>query len=79
MPHLSKIILICCNFIWLIVSVERIPIESVDKENELLRGKNRYSKLFSSYPPQADVSEYIDEEKRNRSLQFLVSIFTYDQ
>ncbi|CAF0791221.1 unnamed protein product [Rotaria sordida] len=34
--------------------IERIPIESVDKENELLRGKNRYSKLFSSYPPQAD-------------------------
>ncbi len=51
----------------------------MDKENELLRGKNRYSKLFSSYPPQADVSEYIHEEKRNRSLQFLVSIFTYDQ
>ncbi|CAF4819598.1 unnamed protein product [Rotaria magnacalcarata] len=39
--------------------IERIPIESVDKENELLRGKNRYSKLFSSYPPQADVSASI--------------------
>ena len=39
--------------------VERIPIESVDKENELLRGQNRYSKLFSSYPPQADVSDIL--------------------
>jgi hypothetical protein len=56
MPHLSKIILIYFIFNWLIISVERIPIESVDKENELLREKNRYSKLFSSYPPQADVS-----------------------
>ena len=56
MPHLSKIILICCTLIGFFVSVERIPIESVDKENELLRGKSRYSKLFSSYPPQADVS-----------------------
>ena len=59
MPHLSKKIFrqcfqnICLHFV-----VERIPIESVDKENELLRGKNRYSKLFSSYPPQADVSSF---------------------
>jgi hypothetical protein len=43
------------------ILVERIPIESVDKENELLRGKNRYSKLFSSYPPQADVSSLLYE------------------
>jgi hypothetical protein len=42
-----------------LISVERIPIESVDKENELLRGKNRYAKLFSSYPPQADVSSLL--------------------
>lgn len=55
MPHLSE----RTNLIdieLLSILVERIPIESVDKENELLRGKNRYSKLFSSYPPQADVS-----------------------
>lgn len=56
MPHLSK-----GNAQTMIdhrrpfLLVERIPIESVDKENELLRGKNRYPKLFSSYPPQAEV------------------------
>lgn len=57
MPHLSKKIFgsVFQKFCFCFV-VERIPIESVDKENELLRGKNRYSKLFSSYPPQADVS-----------------------
>ena len=49
------------------ILVERIPIESVDKENELLRGKNRYSKLFSSYPPQADVSFDLEEYSIDRS------------
>lgn len=58
MPHLSERSISYILELRLIL-VERIPIESVDKENELLRGKNRYSKLFSSYPPQADVSFHL--------------------
>ena len=57
MPHLSEILVWRFVFPKKILLVERIPIESVDKENELLRGKSRYSKLLSSYPPQIDVGD----------------------
>lgn len=58
MPHLSEIL--AWRFVFpkkILLLVERIPIESVDKENELLRGKSRYSKLLSSYPPQIEVDD----------------------
>jgi hypothetical protein len=67
MPHLSEIVtgrLVSVRRARRPILVERIPIESVDKENELLRAKNRHSKLFSCYPPQLDVSAVDKHGKR---------------